>query len=228
MKENEAVVLKSNKYGLTLQLNPTMPFEDLIRGICEKFAKSANFFGEAEMVLETTGRELTNEETLVVIDAIQLNSKIKIILINEQGQYKDARMKGRIDRFYSDNIFENAKIIRGSITKEDSMESDSSLLILGDVKSKASVKAKGNIIVFGAIEGSAHAGYPDNTGCYIACGHLNSKDIQIGGISGDITLKEKWSFRVRKTADEPMGITVYHGELLAEPISSGLLKRVKN
>ena len=42
----------------------------------------------------------------------------------------------------TDDIFENAKIIRGSVIKEEIVESDSSLVILGDVKSKASVKAK--------------------------------------------------------------------------------------
>ncbi len=227
MNENEAVVLKSNKHGLSLHLNPTMPFKDLVKGICEKFAKASSFFGQVEMVIETFDRELTNEEALIIIQAIELNSGIKVILLNENGEYKDARMKGMIDRFYTDEIFENAKIIRGSITKEDSLKSDSSLVILGDVKAKASVEAKGNIIIFGTLEGSAYAGFPDNTGCYIACGHLASQKLTIGSVSGNITLKEKWSLRAKKNNDEPMGITVWNKELLAEPISSGLLKRVR-
>jgi septum site-determining protein MinC len=136
-------------------------------------------------------------------------------------------MMGQIDRFYKDDIFENAKIIRGSVIKEEIVESDSSLVILGDVKSKASVKAKGNIIVFGSLEGKAHAGYPDNTGCYIVAGDLSSKNLQIGTVTGEIKLQEKWSLRVRKKATEPMGITVWNKELLAEPLSSGLLKRIK-
>ena len=159
---NDPVVLKSNKYGLSLQLDATIPFEDLVRAICEKFATSADFFGETSMILETFGREITTEEGLIIIQAIELNSKIKIILLNENNQYKDTRMLGEIDRFYTDEIFENAKIIRGSVTKTDEITSDSSLIILGDVKSKASVRAKGNIIVLGALEGTCHAGYPDN------------------------------------------------------------------
>ena len=224
---NDPVVLKSNKYGLSLQLDATIPFEDLVRAICEKFATSADFFGETSMILETFGREISTEEGLVIIQAIELNSKIKIILLNENNQYKDTRMLGEIDRFYTDEIFENAKIIRGSVTKTDEITSDSSLIILGDVKSKASVRAKGNIIVLGSLDGSCHAGYPDNTGCYIVAGELNSKDIHIGTVTGEIKLQEKWSLRVRKKATEPMGITVWNKELLAEPLSSGLLKRIK-
>lgn len=224
---NEAVILKSNKYGLTLQLDGTIPFEELVRKVCEKFASSADFFGETSMILETIGRELTNEEGLILIQAIELNSKIKVILLNENNELKDTRMLGQIDRFYKDDIFENAKIIRGSVTKNDIIESDSSIVILGDVKSKAGVKAKGNVIVFGNLEGSAYAGYPDNTGCYIVAGELNSKNIQIGTITGDINVQEKWSLRVHRKAKEPMGITVWNKELLAEPLSSGLLKGIK-
>lgn len=224
---NDAVILKSNKYGLTLQLDGTIPFEELIRKVCEKFASSADFFGETSMILETIGRDLSNEEGMVLIQAIELNSKIKVILLNENNELKDTRMMGQIDRFYKDDIFENAKIIRGSVIKEEIVESDSSVVILGDVKSKASVKAKGNIIVFGSLEGKAHAGYPDNTGCYIVAGDLSSKNLQIGTVTGEIKLQEKWSLRVRKKATEPMGITVWNKELLAEPLSSGLLKRIK-
>lgn len=224
----EPVVLKSNKYGLSLHLDSTIPFQDLVRAICEKFAKAAEFFGESSMILETFGREISAEEGLVIIQAIELNSKIKVILLNENGDLKDVRMKGQVDRFYTDQIFENAKIIRGSIKNEDVEVSDSSVIVLGDVKSKATIKARGNIIVLGELSGNAYAGYPDNNGCYIVASQLNAASVQIGKVTGKVNVQEKWSLRVRKTSDEAVGITVWNGELLAEPISSGLLKKVRN
>ena len=222
----DSVVLKSNKHGLTLQLDGTIPFEELIRSVCEKFAASKDFFGNASMILETMGRELSNEEGLILIQAIELNSNIKVILLHENNELKDTRMLGQIDRFYAEDIFENAKIIRGSVLKTDEVRSDSSIIILGDVKSKASVVAKGNIIVLGSLEGNAYAGYPDNSGCYIAAGEVHSKTVQIGNVSGEIKLQEKWLHRVRKKSNEPVGITVWNRELLAEPLSSGLLRRI--
>ncbi|MBR5648517.1 septum site-determining protein MinC [Pseudobutyrivibrio sp.] len=224
---NDPVVLKSNKYGLSLQLDATIPFEELVREICKKFAQSADFFGECQMILETMGRELSTEEGLVIIQAIELNSKIKVILLNENNELKDTRMLDQIDRFYTDEIFENAKIIRGSIYKDDIVTSDSSVIVLGDVKSKATIQAKGNIIVMGSLLGTAYAGFPDNTGCYIVAGQLNSHNIHIGTVSGEVTVQEKWSLRVHKREEEPVGISVWNRELLAEPLSSGLLKRIK-
>ncbi|MWL55386.1 hypothetical protein, partial [Escherichia coli] len=126
---NDPVVLKSNKYGLSLQLDATIPFEELVREICKKFAQSADFFGECQMILETMGRELSTEEGLVIIQAIELNSKIKVILLNENNELKDTRMLDQVDRFYTDEIFENAKIIRGSIYKDDIVTSDSSVIV---------------------------------------------------------------------------------------------------
>ena len=224
---NDPVVLKSNKYGLSLQLDATIPFEELVREICKKFAQSADFFGECQMILETMGRELSTEEGLVIIQAIELNSKIKVILLNENNELKDTRMLDQVDRFYTDEIFENGKIIRGSIYKDDIVTSDSSVIVLGDVKSKATIQAKGNIIVMGSLLGTAYAGYPDNTGCYIVAGQLNSHNIHIGTVSGEVTVQEKWSLRVHKREEEPVGISVWNRELLAEPLSSGLLKRIK-
>ena len=224
---NDPVVLKSNKYGLSLQLDATIPFEELVREICKKFAQSADFFGECQMILETMGRELSTEEGLVIIQAIELNSKIKVILLNENNELKDTRMLDQVDRFFTDEIFENAKIIRGSIYKDDIVTSDSSVIVLGDVKSKATIQAKGNIIVMGSLLGTAYAGYPDNTGCYIVAGQLNSHNIHIGTVSGEVTVQEKWSLRVHKREEEPVGISVWNRELLAEPLSSGLLKRIK-
>lgn len=224
---NDPVVLKSNKYGLSLQLDATIPFEELVREICKKFAQSADFFGECQMILETMGRELSTEEGLVIIQAIELNSKIKVILLNENNELKDTRMLDQVDRFYTDEIFENAKIIRGSIYKDDIVTSDSSVIVLGDVKSKATIQAKGNIIVMGSLLGTAYAGYPNNTGCYIVAGQLNSHNIHIGTVSGEVTVQEKWSLRVHKREEEPVGISVWNRELLAEPLSSGLLKRIK-
>ena len=224
---SDPCILKSNKFGLTLQLDPLISFEDLVKAVCTKFASSRDFFGAQQMILETTGRELNEQEASVIIQAIELNSDIKITLLHENNELKDTRMQGKIDRFYTDEIFENAKIVRGSVIKEDVVTSESSLVILGDVKSKATVKAKGNIIVLGSLEGTAYAGYPDNTGCYIVANQLNSKNVQIGSCNGQVVVQDKWSFRVRKSYEEAVGVIVWNNQLLVEPISSGLVKKVK-
>ena len=153
------------------------------------------------------------------MEAIQLNSDITISLIEEDNELKNIEMKEKIDRFYYENIYENAKIIMGSVTKKDVVTSDGSIVILGDVKSKAIVQAAGNVIVMGSLEGSVYAGYPEDDKCYIAAN-------QIGKVAGDVKVASKWSFRSRKSESEPYAVVVWEQELLAEPLRSGLLKHL--
>lgn len=220
----EPVILKSNKYGISLVLDPNISFEDLITAICKKFANSRSFFGKTSLILEIKGRDVSAEETAVIIEAIELNSDITVVLMSENNELKDTRMKDSIDKFYVDEYMENAKIIRGSIIKNEVMESDSSLLILGDVKSKAKVQAKGNIIIMGSLEGEAYAGFPDNTEAYIVAGDLRAKSVTIGGINKELKVNNKWFSRTRSD-NGTMCVRVFHGDLLTEPLASGLLKK---
>ncbi|MCR5145659.1 MAG: hypothetical protein K6B67_10235 [Lachnospiraceae bacterium] len=220
----ESVVIKSNKYGLTLVLDPDIDFEQLVRDVCAKFANSRNFFGEIELILTIEGRSVSGREASVIAEAIQLNSDITITLINENNELKDKRMMEMIDKFYYDSIYKNAKIIRGSIGNDKTITSDGSIVILGNVKQKGRVEAAGNIIVFGEIYGEVHAGYPDNNSCYIIANSIEAEEISIGKYRGSSEPKKKL-FRKNKTSDSLVA-AIWNKQLVCEPLSMGLIKQL--
>lgn len=222
----DSVVIKSNKYGITLVLSKDVSFEQLIRDICTKFARSRDFFGNAAMVLTIEGRAVTAEESAVIIDAIQLNSDISILLVEEKQEIKDARMQGKIDKFYYEKIYDNAKIIKGTVANKDVVTSDSSIIILGDIKSRARVESAGNIIVFGTVDGELHAGFPNDNNCYIIANEIRAEQVSIGDITGDVVLQKKWLGKAKKAGAQPISIVVWERELLCEPIKSGLIKHI--
>ena len=45
---SQAVVIKSNKYGINLILDKDMPFQELLTAIKEKFQESEKFFKNAK------------------------------------------------------------------------------------------------------------------------------------------------------------------------------------
>ena len=45
----KSVIIKSNKYGLTVILDDKMPFQELLLDIADKFQESANFFRNAKI-----------------------------------------------------------------------------------------------------------------------------------------------------------------------------------
>ena len=50
MKRN-SVIIKSNKYGLTVILDDKIPFSELLLDVADKFQESANFFKNAKMAV---------------------------------------------------------------------------------------------------------------------------------------------------------------------------------
>ena len=41
-----SVIIKGNKYGFQIVLNPTLPFEELLREVGNKFKESTHFFSQ--------------------------------------------------------------------------------------------------------------------------------------------------------------------------------------
>lgn len=221
-----SVVIKSNKYGITLLLDDEIDFETLITDICKKFAAAKDFFGKAELVLELQGREVSSFELSIIIEAIELNSDITIALVNEENDLYDKRMKDKIDKFYYESVFDNAKIIKGNVGKDEVIESDSGILVMGDVKQGAFLKAAGNIVVMGLLEGSVYAGCQGNEKAFVVANEINTDQIQISKYNGDIIYQEKWYQRTFKRNVLPTVVVVWEKELLAEPMTSGILKQL--
>ena len=63
----QPVVIKSNKYGLTVCLDHTLEFEELRKFVSQKFAESKKFFKGAEFAIAFEGRKLSQEEQMILV-----------------------------------------------------------------------------------------------------------------------------------------------------------------
>ena len=79
-----AVILKSNPYGLVLNLNSDLPFEELRKAVGEKFRESAGFFKNAKLALTFRGRALTKEEENQLVEEVVGNSRIQVVCIVDE------------------------------------------------------------------------------------------------------------------------------------------------
>ena len=74
-----SVIIKGNKYGFQIVLNPTLPFEELLREVGNKFKESTHFFDlNKPIAVSFTGRELTSGEQNLLVDTISENSGLNI------------------------------------------------------------------------------------------------------------------------------------------------------
>ena len=157
-----SVVIKGSKAGMTVILSPELPFEELIEDIGKKFRESARFWGSAQMTLTLEGRELK------VVDAITANSQLEILCLLDT----DANRIARCEKALTERLMElsgrTGQFYRGSLNRGDVIESEASIVVIGDVHHGARVTAKGNIIVLGLLGGTVHAGAAGNRDAVVA------------------------------------------------------------
>lgn len=175
MKKNP-VIIKSNKYGLTVRLDSEMPFSDLLEAVGAKFHESENFFRDAKMAVTFQGRTLTRDQENRLVEAIVSNSRLHIICIVDERPEEEAYYE-RALRLANDMDTRDGHFYRGNLRSGQSMETDTSIVILGDVHPGASVTSKGNVVVLGSCRGNIYAGASGNRDCFVAA--MVMKPIQI-------------------------------------------------
>lgn len=77
-----SVIIKGNKYGFQIVLNPVLPFEELLKEVAAKFRESTGFFDSDKAVaVSFDGRILTPGEQNLLVDTIVENSGLSISYI---------------------------------------------------------------------------------------------------------------------------------------------------
>ena len=227
---SQPVVIKSSKNGINLVLDDKLPFTELLEEIKKKFIDSEKFFKNAHIAISFEGRALSQEEQFEIIEMIQQCTTITIICILDHDELMDEVMQRRINAYQESHSPQTGQFYKGTLRSGQQIESETSMVVLGDVNPGAKVIAKGNIVILGALKGSAYAGANGDSGCFVAALEMDPVQIKIGdhiGRSADKKEPSKGLRRKVKTETAvPQIATVYHQQILIEPISSGLLKNI--
>lgn len=165
---HSSVVIKGSKAGMTVILSPDLPFDQLIENIGRKFRESARFWGSVQMTLTLEGRKLTPAEELQVVDAITANSQIEILCLLDTDANRIARCEKALTERLMELSGQTGQFYRGNLERGDVLESEASIVIIGDVAHGARVIARGNIIVLGLLHGTVHAGASGNREAVVA------------------------------------------------------------
>ncbi len=196
-----SLVIKGNKYGLTLVMESDADYDDIKSQLIQKIKESAKFFKKATMAISFEGKVLSKEQQLELIKIIEHNSEMNIVYIVDQDTEE-----------YFKNIVENydnpspaptsievpivqaetqlinydeqpqGKFYKGTLRSGQSLESDSSIVILGDVNPGANVIANGNIVILGTLKGNAYAGANGNENCIVVALEMQPMQIRIADV----------------------------------------------
>lgn len=243
-----SIELKSSQYTLTLVMDPTVPFEQILADVSQKFHSSARFFRGAQMALEFKGRQLTPEQQSEVAAAITQSCSLEIICIlekdeeNEQAQYKaitrvlkerpeeeeNASQKAGAPsddgaRASGATLPQTADIVRGTVKNGQKVLSDRSVLVLGDVEPLGEISCSGSIFVAGCALGTLRAGMGSDPHSFAAALVLKPQNLEVCGHRGITGIR-------KKTMDDsystyPQAAMVEDGHLKLTTISGKLWNR---
>lgn len=172
-----SVIIKSNKYGLIVILDDKMPFQDLLLDIADKFQESANFFKNAKMAVTFRGRTLNYEQEKQVIETIVNHCGIHILCIVDEDTVAQEHYRRILNTASEEKEKDDGLFYRGTLQNGEVLETENSIVILGDIHSGAKVISKGNILVLGSCRGSLYAGATGDRNCFAAA--LVMKPVQI-------------------------------------------------
>lgn len=103
---------------------------------------------------------------------------------------------------------------RGTLRSGQTLESQASIVIIGDVNAGASVIAAGNIIVIGALKGSVTAGVNNNQDAFVMALVMDPIQIQIA----DVIARSPDTKSHFKKKHEPMIATIQSHQICIEPV----------
>ena len=218
----EAVLIKSFSNGIALHLDAEMSFEDLLQEIAYKFSEARAFFGKASMALSIEERQVTGAEEIRILETIRQNSDLNIICIvgkDEATNKNFIRALAHMEKKLSGG--EDGQFMKGSLKNREVLETENSIIILGDVYPGSAVISAKNIIILGGLYGEAYAGGNGQEGAFVAALEMEPERLKIGDFKYKTNAKQlKWGIHPKV---QPKIAHLKNGKIVFDPLTKELL-----
>ena len=218
----EAVLIKSFSNGIALHLDAEMSFEDLLQEIAYKFSEARAFFGKASMALSIEERQVTGAEEIRILETIRQNSDLNIICIvgkDEATNKNFIRALAHMEKKLSGG--EDGQFMKGSLKNREVLETENSIIILGDVYPGSAVISAKYIIILVGLYGEAYAGGNGQEGAFVAALEMEPERIKVGDFKyKPATKQSKWGIRPKV---QPKIAYVKNNKVVFEPLTKEVL-----
>ena len=176
---NNAVVIKGTTYGFSVYMDEQADFATITKEVGEKFKESAKFFGNAKMAISFSGKVLTDEQQRQLLDVIAENSEVQIVCVIDKNSETEEEHRRSLEEHLQAMDSSNGQFYKGNLRSGQVLETETSIIILGDVNQGATITSKGNIIVLGALLGNVYAGAGGNENAFVMALDLDPVQIRI-------------------------------------------------
>lgn len=173
----KSILFKGMLDGLHIHVEPDIGLETLKESLEAKFKKGERFFEGTSVNLIFTGKKFSQEEKRHILDFISPQINLGTIKFSENTNEEKS------DSQYFDGIEEGmTRFYRGTIRNGQRISYEGNVVVIGDVNPGGEVIAGGNIVIFGALRGMAHAGASGNHEAIVVAFCLQPTQLRIGSI----------------------------------------------
>jgi len=221
---NNSVVIKGNKNGIVVVLDENIDFEELKVCLIEKFTSASKFFENANMAISFEGRKLSDNEERDILDIIAKETDLNIVCVIDKDELRQQCFKKAVDAKIAESAAHSGQFYKGTLRSGQVLESESSIIILGDVNPGGKVIAKGNVVVLGCLKGNIFAGAGGDEDAFVVALEMEPMQIRIGSViarCSDSTTKSKLIKGVPKIA------YVEEGNIYIEKLEKDVLSDIR-
>lgn len=184
---NNCVSINLKKNQIVIKIAEDAEQRKIIAILTKKLPELKKLYKDEKTPIRIIGKVLKNKE----IDEIQELIKEHIDVDVEFDMPKSLGLSSITRTFKQEIAVSETKFHRGSLRSGQRIETEGSIVILGDVNSGAEVIASDNIVVLGNLRGLAHAGAKGNKKAIIAAGYLDTVQIRISNLLKEIDKDEE-------------------------------------
>ena len=217
----DLVLIKSFPNGIALHLDKEAPFGELLEEISYKFSEARAFFGDASMALSIEDRQVSGAEEIMILDAIRKNSGLNIIcLVGKDDTTNKNFIKALAHTEKKLSQRDEGQFFKGSLKNREVLETENSIIILGDVYPGSAIVSAKNIIILGGLYGEAYAGGNGQPNAFIAALEMEPEKIKIGDFKYRTAAKQsKWGIRPKV---QPKIAYVKNDKIIIEALTKDL------
>ena len=217
------IVIKSFHNGISIHMDEQADFKEILSELAEKFQNARAFFKDVKVALSIEGRTLSPEEELEVIQVITDNSDVQIICLIGKNEESNKGIIKALKRVETEKEEYNGRFHRGSLVAGQTLETEGSVVIIGNVEKGAAVIASKDIVIIGGLFGEAYAGAAGEDTHFIAALKFEPQRCKIGEVRLN-GAKEKGGLFANKNKFTPQIAYVKNNEIQIENITKELLE----
>lgn len=218
----DAVLIKSFPNGITLLMREDASMEEILQELTVKFTEARNFFGSSTMALSMEGRKVSEAEEILILDTIRVNSNVRIACIvghDDDTNKNFIKALQHMDKKLSGT--EGGQFYKGTLKNREVIETENSIVVLGDVYPGSAVFSAGNIIILGGLYGEAYAGGDGREDAYIVALEMEPERLKIGDFKYKTNAKQlKWGIHPKV---QPKIAHLKGGKIVFDPLTKELL-----